>query len=42
MQFNSILFPGPGMRVPTNYANIIYIRRGRLPAFKDKKLSSLR
>jgi len=44
MQFNSILFPGPGMDVHTDFQNIIYIPRGRLPTqdeeFKEEKLGS--
>ena len=38
MQFNSILFPGPGMSIKVNYQNIIYIPRNRLPAPVEKKL----
>ena len=46
MQFNSFLFPGPGMQVMTDYTHIVYIPRGRLPPpveeekkFTDQKLS---
>ena len=41
MQFNSLLFPGPGMNIPTNMEHVLYIPRGRLPnpdQFKEEKI----
>ena len=42
MQFNGFLFPGPAVDLPTNYENIIYIPRGRLPEPQEEEKKEMK